>query len=122
MVIGSQRTTLAALLRTIRAAGGSGRAVADLGAARERCLARGGTDLLVIAPDAKPALAEKVARALRDLDPGLEIVVFGREVLRNSLTTGLHRISELHPTSRAGLGALRRHVAARHAPESPESA
>lgn len=112
LVIGTARQTLAALVRAIRQAGGRGRTVVDLAAARARCLARGRVDLLVVAPDAKPAFADRVARALRDLDTRLEIVVFGREMLRHGAPSGVHRIAELHPTSRAGLGALRRHVAA----------
>lgn len=117
LAVGTHRGTLAALLRAARGAGALGGAAHDVARARAQFLARGRIDLLVIAPDATPNVAVGVARAVWAVNPDVEIVVFGRDLLRGSTLAHLHRIAELHPTSRAGLGAWRRHVAARCAPE-----
>jgi len=112
LALGSSRDTLAALLRAAHSAGAVAHAARDLGEARATFLARGGVDLVVIAPDAALQVADRVARLVWALDPRVEILVFGRELLRSAAHPNVHRIAELHPTSRAGLGAVRRHVMA----------
>lgn len=118
LALGTHRGTLAALLRATRAAGARAYAAVDVDGARSHFLARGRLDLLVIAPDATPAAAAAVAEAIWAVNPEVEIVVFGRELLRRTTLAHLHRIADLHPTSRAGLGALCRHLTTRCTPET----
>lgn len=115
-MVGKHRGTLAALLRAARTTGARGFAASDVGGARARFLARGRLDLLVIALDTAPQVADDVVRAIWAVNPEVEVLVFGRELLRSSAPARLHRIAELHPASRAGLGALRRHLATQATP------
>lgn len=117
LAVGTHRGTLAALLRAARAAGARAFAAADVARARAHYLARGRLDLMVVAPDTRPQVADAVARAVWAVNPEVEVVVFGRDLLRGTAQARVHRIAELHPTSRAGLWAFRRHLAARCAPE-----
>ena len=117
LAVGSHRRTLAALLRAVHAGGARAFAASDVDRARAHFLARGHLDLLVIAPDTPPQVADDVARAVWAVNPEVEVVVFGRVLLRGAALAHVHRIAELHPTSRAGLGALRRHLATRCSPE-----
>ena len=117
LALGVHRGTVAALLRAARQAGAIGFSVQDAASARTRFLRRGNLHVLVIAPDVSPVVADAVARAVWAVDAGVDIVVFGRELLRAPAHQRVHRIVELHPTSRAGLGALRRHVTACWTPE-----
>jgi hypothetical protein len=111
LAVGTNRGTLAALLRAAHDAGALGFAATDVGAARAHFLARGRLDLLVIAPDTRPTVADAVTRAVWAVSPEVDVVVFGRDLLRGTSAARVHRIAELHPTSRAGLGAWRRHLA-----------
>ncbi len=112
LALGVHRGTLAALLRAAHHAGAVGCSALDIDAARARILRRGGLDVLVIAPDTSQHVADAVSRTIWAVDPRVDIVVYGRELLRATTHANVHRIAELHPTSRAGLGALRRHIAA----------
>lgn len=117
LALGIDRDTLAALLRAAHRAGAAGFSAHSVEAARQYFLGRGGLDVLVIAPDTTPHVAETVSRTIWAVDPSVDIVVFGRELLRTATHANVHRIADLHPRSRAGLGALFRHVAACRAPE-----
>jgi hypothetical protein len=117
LALGVHRGTLAALVRAAHGAGAVAFSAHDVAGARARFLLRGSLDVLVIAPDTTPHVAETVSRTIWAIDPGVDIVVFGRELLREQTHANVHRLADLHPTSRAGLGALRRHVAARCTPD-----
>ncbi|MEZ5963418.1 MAG: hypothetical protein R3F56_06180 [Planctomycetota bacterium] len=117
LALGDHRGTLATLLRAVRAAGARAFSVASVDGARTHYLVRGHLDLLVIAPDTSPPIAAEVADAIWAINPEVEVVVFGRTLLRGSSLARLHRIPDLHATSRAGLGALRRHLTTRCTPE-----
>lgn len=82
--------------------------VGDLATAGNEFLARGGHDLLLIAPDLAPGRALAAVQRLREIDPDLPVLVFGEEPLRGQEIGHLHRIASFHPGSRAGLGAVQK--------------
>ena len=51
--------------------------VEDLAAARTAFFGAGGHDCLVVAPDVRPGLAQRVYEALRAVDPELAMASFG---------------------------------------------
>ncbi len=77
--------------------------VTDLFAARAAFMARGGHDALVVAPDVPVAIAREVAAALREVDPRVEIVVFGEHGLG---MVGERRVRGLHPAAPVACGAV----------------
>ena len=79
---------------------------ADLIDARRAFLAGGGHRLLVLAPDLAPGAARSVFDSLRAVDPALEVVAFGRDILREHRDPRLARAHSLHPDSRAGIGVV----------------
>ncbi len=117
LVLGPARPALAEVVRALRHAGARPRAALGLADARRHLLRAGAIDLLVVAADTQPGTAQRVAHALRSLEPELPIVVFGRELLANARLASVHRIGDLHLRSRAGLGALRKQVLALLTPE-----
>ena len=87
-------------------------AAKDLAEMRAAFFSRGGHDVLILTPDLPVQIAERAARALRDLDRDVAIVAFGRELTRAKLPESATRLPEFHPTSRAGIGAILRVFAA----------
>jgi hypothetical protein len=83
----------------------------SLDALREAFLARGGHDALLLAPDVERSQARRAAHALRAVDPGLLVVAFGRDLQRADLPEAAVCLAGLHPTSRAGIGAVLRLLA-----------
>ncbi len=67
----------------------------------------GGHQILLLAPDVPPGIARQVLESLRQLDPDLPVIAYGDCLTRKPLPTGVTALS-LHPSSRAGLGALLR--------------
>ena len=82
--------------------------VSTLEEAQQEFLARGGHRLLVVTPEANPALVQRVIENLRGVDPDLPIVLFGDDTMRGSSLSNLHRIRSFHPGSRAGIGAVQK--------------
>lgn len=80
---------------------------------RSAFFARGGHDLLVLLDDVAVCLAERAVTCLRDLDPTIGVVAFGRELARCNLQDPVSRLVEYHPASRAGVGAILRVLATR---------
>jgi hypothetical protein len=95
-----------ALLRSLREGGFHIDVACDLGSARQVFFAAGGHDCIVIGPDVAPGIADAVVGSLREVDPELPAVTYGRELgkTKQARTATLH----LHPGSRAGAGALLR--------------
>lgn len=95
-----------ALLRSLREGGFHIDVACDLGSARQVFFAAGGHDCIVIGPDVAPGIADAVVGSLREVDPDLPAVTYGRELgkTKQARTATLH----LHPGSRAGAGALLR--------------
>jgi hypothetical protein len=94
------------LLASLQRAGAAVDLAGDLGQARERFLARGGHDWLVLLPDVPPALATEAVHDLRALDARLRVVVFGSGQLRECNAARVVRLQAYHPSSRAGIGAV----------------
>jgi hypothetical protein len=94
------------LLAELRA-GGFGVDVAhDLAGARQLFFGAGGHDCLLIGPDVSPGVANAVVASLREVDPELPAVTFGPVLPR---AAGRRTAAvKLHPSSRAGVGALLR--------------
>jgi hypothetical protein len=95
------------LLRQLRESGFRVDVACDLGSAQKVFFAAGGHDCIVIGPDVAPGIADAVVGSLRDVDPLLPAVTFGRVLTRavkSCRTTSVH----FHPGSRAGHGALLR--------------
>lgn len=80
--------------------------VCDLQSARTAFFSSGGHDCLVIAPDVRPGVANRVASSLGAVDPDLAMATFGPELRER--TTRTARLKSFHPGSRAGQGALLR--------------
>ena len=80
--------------------------VVDLEAARASFFGSGGHDCLVVAPDVRPSLAHKVVHSLRAVDPRLATATFGPELAKGRAVSRTARLGGLHPSSRAGQGAL----------------
>ncbi len=82
----------------------------DLPSAQKKFLERGGHTVLLVAPDIGTGRARATINALRSVDPDLQVIVFGEEILRDESGPGLHRVKSFHPGSRAGIGAIQRIV------------
>ena len=96
-----------ALLAALRRAGIEVDVASDLQAARSSFFGSGGHDCLVIAPDVRPGMVNKVVKSLGHVAPKLAMATFGanlseRAVIRTAQLGGFH------PSSRAGQGALLR--------------
>lgn len=89
----------------------------DLATARAAFLAAGGHQLLLIGPDVAQHLAESVTRELRQIDPALAAVTFGPRCAGADRPSRSAALTGLHPSSRAGHGALLRWI--RGLSESP---
>ena len=98
-------TPLGPLLEALQREGVRVDVVDDLQAARSCFFGAGGHDCLVIGPDVAPGVAQRVAAALTEVDPGVAIATFGPPV-SGSKTSRTARLCSLHPGSRAGQGAL----------------
>lgn len=98
---------MGALLATLRDEGVQVDTASDLAAARATFFGAGGHDCLVVGPDVRPGLAQKVASSLGTIDPSLAMVTFGPE-LQDARTSRTARLGGFHPGSRAGQGALLR--------------
>ncbi len=82
----------------------------DLPSAQMKFLERGGHTVLLVAPDVGTGRARAAINALRCVDPDLQVIVFGEQILRDEKGSGLHRVKSFHPGSRAGIGAIQRIV------------
>jgi hypothetical protein len=100
-------TPMGPLLEVLRQQGLRVDAVDDLEGARSSFFGAGGHDCLVVSPDVSPGLAQSVAAALTEVDPGVAIATFGPQV-RGSKASRTARLCAFHPGSRAGQGALLR--------------
>lgn len=98
---------MGALLQTLRQEGLHVDTAGDLQAARTTFFGAGGHDCLVVGPDVRPGLAQKVASSLGTVDPALAMATFGPE-LQDARTSRTARLGSFHPSSRAGQGALLR--------------
>ncbi|MCA8942555.1 MAG: hypothetical protein KDB80_08380 [Planctomycetes bacterium] len=81
-----------------------------LAEARAAFFRRGGHDAVILV-DVPTSLAERAVHALRDLDPEVAIIAFGRDLVHAELPGTTTRLPELHPSSRAGIGAILRVLA-----------
>ncbi len=79
----------------------------DPATARRAFFQSGGHQVLILGPDVAPGLAWRVLDSLRGVDPELPVVAYGGPLSRRPLPFGVTALS-LHPSSRAGLGALLR--------------
>ncbi|MFK7741624.1 MAG: hypothetical protein AB8H80_14995 [Planctomycetota bacterium] len=95
------------LLDHLRQLGYSVDTAGDLQDARTSFFGAGGHDCLVVGPDVQPGLAQRVVSSLKRVDPHIAVATFGPTVgLRAPLRSA--RLASLHPSSRAGQGALLR--------------
>jgi hypothetical protein len=94
-----------ALLAVLREVGLQVDVVIDLRDARTTFFGAGGHDCLVVGPDVKPGLALRVANSLSQLSPKLAMATFGPQLNEQSMNRTV-RLGSLHPSSRAGQGAL----------------
>ena len=80
----------------------------DLAGARCLFFGAGGHDCLVVGPDVRPSVADRVLRALRSVDPDLPTATFGPalQLAKSPLRDAM--LAAFHPGSRAGSGALLR--------------
>ena len=96
-----------ALLNLLREQGLQVDTVDGLAKARTSFFGAGGHDCLIIGPDVKPGVAIRVANSLRAVAPELAMATFGPELSNRSVMRTAH-LGSLHPSSRAGQGALMR--------------
>jgi hypothetical protein len=101
-------TPMTRLVERLREQGIAVDVVRDLGAARTAFFGAGGHDCLVIGPDVRPKLAQQVAQSLRAVDPALPTATFGPRPALPQLPLRSAMLAGLHPSSRAGQGALLR--------------
>lgn len=83
----------------------------DLVTAQTLFFGAGGHDCLVLGPDVRPGLAQKVMLSLRGVDPALATASFGPEIARAGGESRTAMLAGFHPGSRAGAGALLRFLA-----------
>ncbi len=96
-----------ALIAGLRTAGFQIDTAVDLAGARRMFLQSGGHHCLMIGPDVADATARSVLGSLREVDPELPAVTFGRPVPGICAPSRTSRLN-FHPASRAGIGALLR--------------
>lgn len=108
LLLGNDDRPARALSGTLLADGWSVDLVSSVETAQDMFLSRGGHTLLVVTPEVPSGLTQRVIERLREVDPDLPILVFGEDSLRDTRLPNVHRIRSFHPTSRAGLGAIRR--------------
>jgi len=80
----------------------------DLAEARRLFFGAGGHDCMVLGPDVRPGLARDVVEALLALDPDLALASFGPRLDAMDRPARRAVLASLHPSSRAGAGALLR--------------
>jgi len=80
----------------------------DLGEARTVFFGAGGHDCVVLAPDLRPGFARDVVQSLLGIDPELALATFGPALAGPSRPSRRAMLQSLHPSSRAGTGALLR--------------
>lgn len=95
------------LLAQLQQAGFTVDVANDLAEARRTFFQAGGHDCVVLGPDLRPGLARDAVRSLLGLDPDLALATFGPE-LHKQRPAHQAVLSSLHPSSRAGTGALLR--------------
>jgi hypothetical protein len=96
------------LLALLRRNGCDVDVVADLEAACGAFCGVGGHQILLVGPDVPEAVAQQVVRALRQVDPGLPAASFGPRWSACPGPAPNAVLAGLHPSSRAGAGALLR--------------
>lgn len=95
------------LLSRLQQAGYAVDVARDLAEARRTFFQAGGHDCVVLGPDLRPRLAQDAVRSLLGLDPDLALATYGPE-LRERRPARQAVLASLHPSSRAGAGALLR--------------
>ena len=105
-LLGDERP-MQALIAGLRTAGFSVDTATSLGDAHKAFFGCGGHHCLMIGPDVPVVTASSVLGSLREVDPDLPAVTFGREVQCAVAPSRTSRLG-FHPGSRAGIGALLR--------------
>lgn len=77
--------------------------VVDLAGARDKFLARGGHQVLLVAQDVGPGLAVAVVEGLRSIATDLRVLAFGQEAIG---AQRVERLPSFHPSARAGIVAV----------------
>ena len=106
LVVSASEPTMAALIEALDAHGVSADLVHALPEARNTFLARGGHQLLVLAPDLSPAIMRQISASLTRVDPTLSVVAFEEPGSSGPAGPGSPRRILYHPSSRAAVGAV----------------
>ena len=106
LVVAAAELTMAALIEALDEHGVRADLVHALHEARNTFLARGGHQLLVLAPDLPPASARQISASLKRVDPSLSVVAFGEPGSPGPNEPGSPRRILYHPSSRAAVGAV----------------
>jgi hypothetical protein len=108
LALGGQSGAIERLAEALRNLGVRTEVTRSLAGLRDAFFRCGGHDVLLLGPDLPAHLARAAARSLAEIAPGLRIVAFGEALQRGDVAGPIVRLQGIHPTSRAGVGAVLR--------------